>query len=133
MRADGNFSPQERGRLHTMQNRANQDIYGARHNGMGQPGASGPQRGNGPMHPMVRGGAPGPQPGNGPMGPMGSRGQHSAPLAQPGNGHGGPMSSNGQPQINGGQTHGGMQPQARSMQPGVAPRARGIAEATPGQ
>ena len=115
MRADGNFSPQERGRLNTMPNRANQDIYGARHNGMGQPGAAGPQRGNGPM------------------GPMGSRGQHGAPVAYPGNGHGGPMSSNGQPQIHGGQTHGGMQPQARSLQPGAAPRARGTAEATPGQ
>ena len=94
MRADGNFSPQnDRGRLNTRQNRANQDIYGARHNGMGQPGAAGPQRGNGTV---------------------------------------GPMGSVRQPRINGGQTPGGMQPPARSLQPGVAPRARGMAEATQG-
>ncbi len=52
MSADGNRSPYNRGRLNTMQNRANQDIYGARHNGMAQPGAAGPQRGNGPADPM---------------------------------------------------------------------------------
>jgi hypothetical protein len=52
MSADGNRSPYNRGRLNTMQNRANQDIYGARHNGMVQPGATGPQRGNGPTGPM---------------------------------------------------------------------------------
>ncbi len=115
MRAEGNFGPQERGRLNTMPNRANPDIYRGRPNGMVQPGAAGPQRGNGPM------------------GPMGSRGHYGAPVASPGNGHMGPMSSNGQPRINGGQTHGGMQPPARSLQPGAAPRARGTAEATPGQ
>ncbi len=59
MRADGNFSPQnDRGRLNTRQNRANQDIYGARHNGMGQPGAAGPQRGNGTVGPMGSRGQP---------------------------------------------------------------------------
>jgi len=130
MRADGNLSSYERGRLNTMQNRANQDIYGARHNGMGQPGAAGPQHGNSPM---VRGGASGPQHGNGPAGPMGSMRHPGAPVAHPGNGHSGPMSSMDQPQSNGGQTHRGMQPQARSLQPGAAPRARGVAEATPGQ
>ncbi len=95
MRADGNLSPYERGRLNTMQNRANQDIYGARHNGMGQPGAPGPNTG---MAPRVR---------------MGSMRQPGAPVAHPGNGHSGPMNSRGQPQINGAQTHRGMQPQAR--------------------
>ena len=108
MRADGNLSPHERGRLNTMQNRANQDIYGARHNGMGQPGASGPQHGNGPA------------------GSLGSMRQSGAPAAHPGNGHSGPMNSRGQPQINGAQT-------PRGMQPSAAPRARGLAEATPGQ
>jgi hypothetical protein len=37
MRADGNLSPQERGRLNAMQNRSSQDIYRLRHNGV-QPG-----------------------------------------------------------------------------------------------
>ena len=37
MRADGNLSPQERTRLNGMQNRASQDIYRQRHNGV-QPG-----------------------------------------------------------------------------------------------
>lgn len=115
MSADGNLGPHEQGRLNTMQNRANQDIYGAGHNGMGQPGATGPQRGNGPV------------------GPMGSVRQPSAPMARPGNGHAGPMNSMVQPQVSGSQAHGGMQPQARPMQPGAAPRARGTAEATPGQ
>jgi hypothetical protein len=57
MMADGRLNPQERARLAAMQNRANRDIYGARHNGMVQPGA-----------PMAH-------PGNGPMGPRGPMGQ----------------------------------------------------------
>jgi hypothetical protein len=113
--ADGNLSPYERGRLNPMQNRANQDIYRARHNGMGQPGASGPQ------------------PGNGPAGPMGSMRQPGAPVAHPGNGHSGRMNSRGQPQNDGAQMQGPLRPQARTTQPGAAPRARGVAEATPGQ
>ena len=92
MSAGGNLSSPERGRLNTMQNRANQDIYHARHNGVGQPGAAGPH---------------------------------------PGNGHSGPMNSRGQPQINGAQTHRGLQPQSRPTQAGAAP-SRSIA-ATPGQ
>ena len=94
MSANGNRSPYDRGRLNAVPNHTKQDIYGARHNGMSQPGA---------------------------------------PVAHPGNGHSGPMNSMGQPQINGAQTHRGTQPQARSTRPGVAPRAGGIAEATPGQ
>ncbi|MCX5892167.1 MAG: hypothetical protein NTW80_04200, partial [Deltaproteobacteria bacterium] len=117
MRADGNLNPNERARLNAMQNRANRDIYGARHNGVVQPGAHGFQPGNGPLGPtagsMVRPGAPRHQP-NGPVGPM------------------------GQPQINGAQMQGPgqpqmrpMQPQARPVQSGSAPRARRTA-ATPG-
>jgi hypothetical protein len=49
MGANGNLSPRERGRLNTMQNRASQDIYRGRHNGVVQPGAPGPQSGNGPV------------------------------------------------------------------------------------
>lgn len=133
MRADGNLNPNERARLNGMQNRANQDIYGARHNGVVQPSAAGPRYGNGPAgpgHPMVRPGGPG----NGPIGPTGSMVRRGAP-GQPGNGPVGPM---GQPQINGAQMQGPgqpqmrpMQPQARPVQSGSAPRARRTA-ATPG-
>lgn len=103
MSADGNFSPRERGRLNAMQNRASQDIYRGRHNGMVQPGAAGPHPGNGPgspMRPMVQPGAPGPQSSNVPGGPMSPTGQH---------------------QINGAQMQGPVQTHARPTQTGVAP------------
>lgn len=101
MRADGDLNPAERGRLNAMQNRANRDIYRARHNGMVQPGVAGPYSGGGaagPMHPMVRGGGPGPQAFNGPAGVMAPR------------------------QFNGGPRPGAVQPQARRPQAGGAPR-----------
>lgn len=107
------INPYERGRLNGRQNRASQDIYRGRHNGVAPPAAIGPQRGNGPR------------------GPVGSLRQPGAPVGHPGNSHGGPISSNGRPQINSGQTHGGTQPQARPTQRGVAP-SRSIA-APPGQ
>ncbi len=75
MSADGNLGPGERGRLNAMQNRASQDIYRARHNGVVQPGAAGPHPGNGPLdtrHSMVQRGSSGPLGGNSHVSPMGS-------------------------------------------------------------
>jgi hypothetical protein len=68
MMADGSLNPQERARLAAMQNHANQDIYGARHNGMVQPGAPMAHPGNGPM---------------GPRGPMGPPQINGAPRPGP--------------------------------------------------
>lgn len=48
---DGSLTPRG-ARLNTMQNRANQDIYHDRHNGVVQPGATGPHPGNGPASSM---------------------------------------------------------------------------------
>jgi hypothetical protein len=53
MRADGNLSPQERGRLNAMQQRSSQDIYRQRHNGV-QPGPTVQSRPTGPARPMAQ-------------------------------------------------------------------------------
>ena len=53
MRANGNLSPQERGRLNGMQQRSGQDIYRARHNGV-QTGPTAQVRPTGPARPQVQ-------------------------------------------------------------------------------
>lgn len=90
MSADGNPNPRERGRLNAMQNRASQDIYRGRHNGMVQPGAPGPQIGNGhagSMGSIGQRGSPGPQGGTGHVGPAGkSHSNNSQRHESPGRG-----------------------------------------------